>query len=132
MIMITVGRRYAKVKRASQPIRKLALVALMAVITAFTSFLAGAQSPKTGESAADSNSQAVHSQDSDQLEAMQADSKRMHVILNQMQTNLAFVTNTNDPLKHQFQLEVEMWQMLLSQMDRRIEEMGRREHNPAP
>ena len=119
-------------KRASQPIRKLALVALMAVITAFTSFLAGAQSPKTGKSAADSNSQAVHSQDSDQLEAMRADSKKMHVILNQMQTNLAFVTNTNDPLKHQFELEVEMWQMMLSQMDRRIEEMGRREHNPAP
>ena len=120
------------VKEASQPIRKLVLAALMAVITAFPSSLAAAQSPNTAKSATDSNSQRAHSQDSDQLEAMQADSKKMHVILNQMQTNLAFVTNTNDPLKHQFELEVEMWQMLLSQMDRRIEEMGRREHNPAP
>src|SRR5436190_264016 len=120
------------VKEASQPIRKVVLAALMAVITAFPSSLAAAQSPRTGKSATDSNSQAVRTQNSDQLEAMQADSKKMHVILNQMQTNLAFVTNTNDPLKHQFELEVEMWQMLLTQMDRRIEEMGRREHNPAP
>jgi hypothetical protein len=120
------------VKETSRPIGKLVLAALMAVITAFPSSLAAAQSPRTGKSATDSNSQAVRTQDSDQLEAMRADSKKMHVILNQMQTNLAFVTNTNDPLKHQFELEVEMWQMLLSQMDRRIEEMGRREHNPAP
>jgi hypothetical protein len=63
---------------------------------------------------------------------MRADSTKMHVMLNQMQTNLAFVSTTNDPLKHQFELEIEMWQMLLNQMDRRIEEMGRREHNPAP
>ena len=119
-------------QQGSQPIRKLVLAALMAVITAFPSCLAAAQSTNTAKSAPDSNSQRAHSQDSDQLEAMRADSKKMHVILNQMQTNLAFVTNTNDPLKHQFELEVEMWQMLLSQMDRRIEEIGRREHNPAP
>ena len=121
-----------QVTEASQPIRKLVLVALMAVITALPLSLAAAQSPKPGKSSADSNSQAVHSRDSDQLEAMQADSKKMHVILNQMQTNLAFVTNTTDPLKHQFELEIEMWQILLNQMDRRIEEMGRREHTPAP
>ena len=120
------------VKEASQPIRKLVLAALMAIITALPSSLAAAQSPRTGKSATDSNSQAVRTQDSDQLEAMRADSKKMHVILNQMQTNLAFVTNTTDPLKHQFELEIEMWQILLNQMDRRIEEMGRREHNPAP
>jgi len=119
-------------QEASQPIRKLVLAALMAVITAFLSCLAAAQSPNAAKSAPVSNSQRAQSQDSDQLEAMRADSKKMHVILNQMQTNLAFVTNTNDPLKHQFELEVEMWQMFLSQMDRRIEEMGRREHNPAP
>jgi hypothetical protein len=119
-------------KEASQPIRKLVLLALIAALTGFPVSLTAAQSPNTGKSGTDSNSQTARSQSSDQLEAMRADSKKMHVILNQMQTNLAFVTNTNDPLKHQFELEVEMWQMLLNQMDRRIEEMGRREHNPAP
>lgn len=59
----------------------------------------------------------------DQLQAMQADAKKMRVILNQMRTNLAFVQNTQTPLKHQFELEVDMWQTLLDQMDRRIQEM---------
>src|SRR5256885_17167624 len=119
-------------KDASHRIRKFALIALMAAVTAFPVSLTAAQSPNSGKPATDSTSQTPHSQNSDQLEAMRADSTKMHVMLNQMQTNLAFVTNTNDPLKHQFELDVEMWQMLLNQMDRRIEDMGRREHNPAP
>jgi hypothetical protein len=116
-------------KDASQRIRKLVLIALMAAVTAFPISLTAAQSPN--KSATDSTSLIPQSQNSD-VEAMRADSKKMHVILNQMQTNLAFVTNTNDPLKPQFELEVEMWQLLLNQMDQRIEEMGRREHSPAP
>jgi hypothetical protein len=58
-----------------------------------------------------------------QLPAMQADAKKMRVILNQMRTNLAFVQSTQTPLKHQFELEIDMWQTLLDQMDRRIREM---------
>ena len=116
-------------KDASQRIRKLVLIALMAAVTAFPISITAAQS--TNKSATNSTSPIPQSQNSD-LEAMRADSKKMHVILNQMQTNLAFVTNTTDPLKHQFDLEIDMWQILLNQMDRRIEEMGRREHNPAP
>ena len=119
-------------KEASQRIIcKLVLIVLMAAGTAFPISRAAAQSPNPGKSATNSTSSAPQSQNSD-LEAMRADLKKMHVILNQMQTNLAFVTNTNDPLKHQFELEIEMWQILLNQMDRRIEELGRREHNPAP
>jgi hypothetical protein len=116
-------------KDASQRIRNVVLLALMAAVTAFPISLTAAQSPS--KSATNSTSPSPQNQNSD-LEAMRADSKKMRVILNQMQTNLAFVTNTNDPLKHQFELEVEMWQLLLNQMDRRIEEMGRREHHPAP
>lgn len=119
-------------KDGSQRIRKVTLMTLMAAVTVFPISLTAAQSPNPAKSATDSASEATQSQNSDQLEAMRADSKKMRVVLNQMQTNLAFVTNTNDPLKHQFELEVEMWQLLLSQMDRRIEEMGRRDHNPAP
>ena len=118
-------------KDTNQWIRNSVLIALMAAVTAFPIALSAAQSPNPGESVTNSTSSAPQSQNSD-LEAMRADLKKMHVILNQMQTNLAFVTNTNDPLKHQFELEVEMWQVLLNQMDRRIEEVGRREHNPAP
>src|SRR6478672_6123183 len=119
-------------KDPKRRIRKLILVALISALTVLSVSLIAKQSPKPGKSATDSNSQAARSQNSDQLEVMRADSKKMHVILNQMQANLAFVTNTNDPLKHQFELEVEMWRMLLNQMDGRIDGMARRENNPAP
>jgi hypothetical protein len=58
------------------------------------------------------------------VEDMQADLKKMRVILNQMRTNLAFVQNTQTPLKHQFELETDMWQLLLDQMERRVAAMG--------
>jgi hypothetical protein len=57
--------------------------------------------------------------DSD-LQAMKSDVQRMRVMLNQMRNNLAFVDNTQSPLKHQFELETDMWQVMLDQMDRRI------------
>ena len=60
--------------------------------------------------------------DSD-LQAMKSDVQRMRVILNQMRTNLAFVDNTQSPLKHQFELETDMWQVMLDQLDRRIAAM---------
>jgi hypothetical protein len=65
----------------------------------------------------------AQSANTDELRATQADAKKMRVILNQMRTNLAFVQNTQTPLKHQFELEIDMWQTLLDQMDRRIQEM---------
>jgi hypothetical protein len=56
----------------------------------------------------------------EEVQALQADLKRMHVLVQQMQLNLAAVTSAQDPLKHQFELEIEMWQILLNQMDRRV------------
>ena len=58
-----------------------------------------------------------------ELQAMKSDVQRMRVILNQMRTNLAFVSSTQSPLKHQFELETDMWQVALDQMDRRIAAM---------
>ncbi len=51
--------------------------------------------------------------------ATQADIARMRAILNQMRNNLGFVTNSTNPLKHQFELEIDMWQVLLDRMERR-------------
>ena len=45
----------------------------------------------------------------------------MRIVLNQMRTNLAFVTTTTNPLKHQFELDIDMWQALLDQMQRRVD-----------
>jgi hypothetical protein len=67
--------------------------------------------------------QTVKSSNDSELQAMKSDVQRMRVILNQMRTNLAFVDTTQSPLKHQFELEADMWQMMLDQMDRRIAKM---------
>lgn len=55
----------------------------------------------------------------DNARSMQDDIKRMRAILQQMQSNLAFVDNTQSPLKHQFQLEIDMWNVLINDMERR-------------
>jgi hypothetical protein len=64
--------------------------------------------------------QTAKHEDDSELQAMKSDVQRMRVILNQMRANLAFVDTTQSPLKHQFQLEADMWQIALDQMDRRI------------
>jgi hypothetical protein len=40
--------------------------------------------------------------------------------VHQMETNLAFVDNTQSPLKHQFQLEIDMWNTLIAEMERKL------------
>jgi hypothetical protein len=58
-----------------------------------------------------------------EIAAMKADLKQMQVILNQMANNLAFVSDTQSPLKHQFQLEIEMWQVVMMRMQQRIDRL---------
>ena len=52
--------------------------------------------------------------------ADRADLQRMKALVQQMQTNLAFVTTSQGPLKHQFELEIEMWQLEIARMERRL------------
>jgi hypothetical protein len=40
----------------------------------------------------------------------------MRILLEQMQENLGMVQNLNTPLRHQFELEIEMWQLVFKQM----------------
>lgn len=52
-------------------------------------------------------------------QAMRDDIKRMRALVGQMQSNLAFVDSTQSPLKHQFQLDIDLWNVLINQMERR-------------
>ncbi|HEV8491984.1 MAG TPA: hypothetical protein VGR76_06925, partial [Candidatus Angelobacter sp.] len=52
-------------------------------------------------------------------QAQRDDIRKMRALLAQMQSNLAFVDTTQSPLKHQFQLDIDMWNVLLNQMERR-------------
>ena len=57
----------------------------------------------------------------DEAKALQGDIKRMRALVQQMQQNLAFVDATQSPLKHQFQLEIDVWNTLIDQMERRVQ-----------
>ena len=52
-------------------------------------------------------------------QALRDDIKRMRALVAQMETNLAFVDATQSPLKHQFQLDIDMWNVVINQMERR-------------
>lgn len=56
----------------------------------------------------------------DDVSALREDIARMRAILGQMETNLAFVDTTQSPLKHQFQLEIDMWNTMINDMERRL------------
>jgi hypothetical protein len=58
---------------------------------------------------------------SDDARSQQDDIRRMRALVQQMESNLAFVDNTQSPLKHQFQLEIDMWKALLNNMERRAQ-----------
>jgi hypothetical protein len=69
----------------------------------------------------------------DDMQQLNADVQRLQVLLNQMRTNLAFVETTQSPLKHQFALEVDAWQVVIEQMERRLKQMEERKTTkPAP
>src|SRR5437868_2890822 len=56
----------------------------------------------------------------EEVETTRQDLQRMKSLIQQMQTNLAFVTTIQGPLKHQFELEIEMWQLEISRLERQV------------
>jgi len=58
-------------------------------------------------------------------QALRDDIRKMRALVRQMETNLAFVDNTQSPLKHQFQLDIDMWNALIDQMERRAQSNSR-------
>ena len=57
---------------------------------------------------------------------LKSDFERMHILIEQMQRNVAFVSAGDTPLKHQFQLEIEMWQLLIRDMEKKASAQERR------
>lgn len=104
------------------PVFKRRALALVAIVIMSTSF-AIAQS--AGQSMSQSMRQPQLASDHDDLNAMKADLAKMRVLVTQMQNNLGLTTNTTTPLYHQFELEINMWQLVIAHMERRIERMER-------
>jgi hypothetical protein len=56
----------------------------------------------------------------EQVRALRADLQRMRTLIQQMQMNLAFLPPGPTPLRHQFELEIDMWQLLLGHIERNL------------
>lgn len=84
-----------------------------------------ASGSQAGMANAAENAQLHRFNAADEAKALQGDIRRMRVVVQQMETNLAFVDNTQSPLKHQFQLEIDAWNTLINQMERRAQASGR-------
>ena len=102
------------------------------LITLFSITLLGAvqQTPNSSTQAAGSQAAAAGAAENAQIrqlssarsndaQALRDDIKKMRALVGQMETNLAFVDSTQSPLKHQFQLDIDMWNVLINQMERR-------------
>ena len=93
--------------------QKLAKVAV--ILICGITMLAAQDAQDTSKPA---DAQTVHSAAASKSD-LSADLAKMHVLLGQMQRNVAFVSSGDSPLKHQFELEIEMWQLLLRDMERK-------------
>jgi hypothetical protein len=104
------------------------------LITLFSATLLGAlqQTPNSSSQAAGSQAGAAAAAENAQIrqlansrandaQALRDDVKKMRALVRQMETNLAFVDTTQSPLKHQFQLDIDMWNILINQMERRAQ-----------
>ena len=89
-------------------------------------FMNGATGQSKNVTPPASTSQTAPGSDSGDLAEMRADVQRLRVLLNQMRSNLAFVQTSQTPLKHQFELEADAWQVVVDQMDRRLKQMEER------
>jgi hypothetical protein len=93
--------------------------------------LGAVQQPGMGSQAASSQAATASAAENAQLRQMAAraddvqvlrdDIKRMRAMVRQMETNLAFVDNTQSPLKHQFQLDIDMWRIVIDHLERRVQ-----------
>ena len=59
-----------------------------------------------------------------EIKALREELERMKELERQMESNLAFVDTTQSPLKHQFQLEIDMWRTMIASMERRLSTMS--------
>ena len=102
------------------------------LITLFSVTLLGAvqQTPNSSSQASSSQAAAANATENAQIrqlsnarandaQALRDDIRKMRALVGQMEQNLAFVDATQSPLKHQFQLDIDMLNIVINQMERR-------------
>ncbi len=110
------------------------LVPLLLLASALTLFAQIPAAPMSRPPVAAPRSQpaAAVAPGAEDVQALANDLARMRTLVQQMQMNLAFVQNTQTPLKHQFELEIDMWQTVIGQMERHLQSLRARQAPAAP
>ena len=96
-----------------------AIVLLLTLCPCLTSAGSGKEGPAAAQSSQASTSR-------NDVQALRNDLQRMKALVQQMEMNLAFVDTTQSPLKHQFQLEIDMWKTVIAEMERKLDASGER------
>ncbi len=101
--------------------------AIMMGVTLFCGVLSFAKTPRAAQAHSAKSSQAETSaaapqRDDELTKGLRADIARMEALVQQMDVNLAQVDVTQSPLKHQFQLEIDAWRVMIASMKRRLGE----------
>ena len=98
------------------------------LVVALVSVGAVGQAP--GQPGKHDDRSAASAVDEQEVQALANDVARMRTMLRQMEMNLALVQTTQTPLKHQFDLETDMWRVVLNGMERRLQRMQRLRGTP--
>ncbi|PYX87226.1 MAG: hypothetical protein DMG68_12530 [Acidobacteria bacterium] len=109
-------------------LRKQVIVVTLVFVLFLASISACAQSASSNRGQETEPSQttgATESSRQDEISAMKADLEKMRALLNQLRTNAGFAAQVTTPLYHQFELDNQMWELLLNQMQRHLEAMER-------
>lgn len=101
--------------------------ALFLVVSSASAQINQGAQPTRQPSQSQSNDAPSSSRGDDDRQQLSSDLQQMKVLLNQMRANLAFVQTSPTPLKHQFELEVDAWQVIVRQMEQRLQKMERSE-----
>ena len=56
-----------------------------------------------------------------QVESLKDDLNKMRSLVAQMETNLSLVDTSQTPLKHQFQLEIDTWKLMIQRMQKEVQ-----------
>lgn len=65
----------------------------------------------------------AHEQEADELAQMKDDLAKMQSLINQMQAVFPLVGNPTSPANHELELNIDMWRILVNEMQRHVERM---------
>ena len=97
------------------------IAVFLAVLFCTTNLVRAAQSSQEENATHAASDKTPNDRNRADQQDLKTDLERMHALLGQMQRNVAFVSTGDTPLKHQFELEIEMWQLLLRDMEKKVD-----------